>query len=125
MTSTVDKRPHQEHTIVNPQPPEYRNPKKPSRMTNQLRYLEKVVVKALWKHHFAWPFQQPVDAVKLNLPDYYQITKNPMDLGTIKKRLENKYYCKAMECVEDINTMFTNCYVYNRFLPILCPDSSS
>ncbi|XP_078416907.1 bromodomain-containing protein 3-like [Cetorhinus maximus] len=114
MTSTVDKRPHQEHTIVNPQPPEYRNPKKPSRMTNQLQYLEKVVVKALWKHHFAWPFQQPVDAVKLNLPDYYQITKNPMDLGTIKKRLENKYYCKAMECVEDINTMFTNCYVYNR-----------
>ncbi|GCC31257.1 hypothetical protein chiPu_0009714 [Chiloscyllium punctatum] len=46
--------------------------------------------------------------------DYYQITKNPMDLGTIKKRLENKYYCKAMECIEDINTMFTNCYVYNR-----------
>ncbi|XP_067894142.1 bromodomain-containing protein 3-like [Heterodontus francisci] len=114
MTSTVDKRPQQEHTIVNPQPPEYRNPKKYSRITNQLQYLQKVVVKALWKHHFAWPFQQPVDAVKLNLPDYYQIIKNPMDLGTIKKRLENKYYCKSMECIEDLNTMFTNCYVYNR-----------
>ncbi|XP_067845677.1 bromodomain testis-specific protein [Heptranchias perlo] len=114
MTSMVEKRPQQEHTIVNPHPPEYRNPKKPNRMTNQLQYLQKVVVKALWKHHFAWPFQQPVDAVKLNLPDYYRITKNPMDLGTIKKRLENKYYCKAMECIEDLNTMFTNCYVYNR-----------
>ncbi|XP_060685586.1 bromodomain testis-specific protein [Hemiscyllium ocellatum] len=114
MTSTGYKRSQQQNVIVNPQPPEYYNPKKPSRMTNQLQYLEKVVVKALWKHHFAWPFQQPVDAVKLNLPDYYQITKNPMDLGTIKKRLENKYYCKAMECIEDINTMFTNCYVYNR-----------
>ncbi|XP_043556019.1 bromodomain-containing protein 3-like [Chiloscyllium plagiosum] len=114
MTSTGYKRLQQQNVIVNPQPPEYYNPKKPSRMTNQLQYLEKVVVKALWKHHFAWPFQQPVDAVKLNLPDYYQITKNPMDLGTIKKRLENKYYCKAMECIEDINTMFTNCYVYNR-----------
>ncbi|XP_048458075.1 bromodomain-containing protein 3-like isoform X1 [Rhincodon typus] len=114
MTSTGDKRSQQKNVIVNPQPPEYRNPNKPSCMTNQLQYLEKVVVKALWKHHFAWPFQQPVDAVKLNLPDYYQITKNPMDLGTIKKRLENRYYCKAMECIEDINTMFTNCYVYNR-----------
>ncbi|XP_078075569.1 bromodomain-containing protein 2-like [Mustelus asterias] len=112
MTSTVDKRPP--HTIVNPQPPEYHNLKKPGRMTNQLQYLGRVVVKALWKHHFAWPFQQPVDAVKLNLPDYYQITKKPMDLGTIKKRLENKYYYKAVECIEDINTMFTNCYVYNR-----------
>lgn len=37
-----------------------------------------------------------------------------MDLNTIKKRLENNYYWKAMECVEDFNTMFTNCYLYNR-----------
>ncbi|XP_051869191.1 bromodomain-containing protein 3-like [Pristis pectinata] len=114
MTATEDKRTMHERTFVNPKPPEYCNPNKPSRMTNQLQYLQNVVVKALWKHHFAWPFQQPVDAVKLNLPDYYQITKKPMDLGTIKKRLENKYYCKAMECIEDLNTMFTNCYVYNR-----------
>ncbi|KAG7488247.1 hypothetical protein MATL_G00032380 [Megalops atlanticus] len=98
----------------NPPPPEYKNPKKPGRLTNQLQYLQKVVVKALWRHNFAWPFRQPVDAVRLNLPDYYMIIKTPMDLGTIKKRLENNYYWKAMECIEDFNTMFTNCYVYNR-----------
>lgn len=46
--------------------------------------------------------------------DYYTIVKNPMDLNTIRKRLENNYYWKAMECVEDFNRMFTNCYVYNR-----------
>lgn len=46
--------------------------------------------------------------------DYYTIIKKPMDLNTIKKRLENNYYWKAMECVEDFNTMFTNCYLYNR-----------
>ncbi|XP_067228981.1 bromodomain testis-specific protein isoform X4 [Chanodichthys erythropterus] len=98
----------------NPPPPEFKNPKKPGRLTNQLQYLEKVVIKFLWRHHFSWPFRQPVDAVRLNLPDYYAIIKNPMDLSTIKKRLENNYYWKAMECVEDFNTMFTNCYVYNR-----------
>ena len=38
------------------------------RMTNQLQYLQKTVLKALWKHQFAWPFYQPVDAQKLNLP---------------------------------------------------------
>ncbi|XP_061093734.1 bromodomain testis-specific protein isoform X3 [Conger conger] len=97
----------------NPPPPQYKNPKTPGRLTSQLQYLQKVVVKALWRHQFAWPFRQPVDAVRLNLPDYYKIIKKPMDLSTIKKRLENNYYWKAMECIEDFNTMFTNCYVYN------------
>uniref|UniRef100_A0A4W4DQV3 Bromodomain testis-specific protein-like n=1 Tax=Electrophorus electricus TaxID=8005 RepID=A0A4W4DQV3_ELEEL len=98
----------------NPPPPEYRNSKKPGRLTNQLQYLEKVVVRALWRHQFSWPFRQPVDSVQLNIPDYYTIIKNPMDLNTIKKRLENNYYWKSMECIGDFNTMFTNCYVYNR-----------
>ncbi|XP_019937035.2 bromodomain testis-specific protein isoform X2 [Paralichthys olivaceus] len=98
----------------NPPPPEVTNPKKPGRVTNQLQYLEKVVIKALWRHHFSWPFRQPVDAVALHLPDYYTIIKNPMDLGTIMKRLQNKYYCEAHECIKDFNSMFTNCYMYNR-----------
>uniref|UniRef100_A0A8C8BE24 Bromo domain-containing protein n=2 Tax=Strigidae TaxID=30459 RepID=A0A8C8BE24_9STRI len=99
---------------VNPPPPETSNPNKPKRQTNQLQYLLKVVLKTLWKHQFAWPFQQPVDAVKLNLPDYYKIIKTPMDMGTIKKRLENNYYWNAQECIQDFNTMFTNCYIYNK-----------
>ncbi|XP_029988102.1 bromodomain testis-specific protein isoform X6 [Sphaeramia orbicularis] len=98
----------------NPPPPEVINPKKPGRMTNQLQYLERVVVRTLWRHHFSWPFRQPVDAVALCIPDYYTIIANPMDLGTIKKRLQNKYYWKALECIQDFNTMFANCYMYNR-----------
>uniref|UniRef100_A0A8C2JB13 Bromodomain, testis-specific n=1 Tax=Cyprinus carpio TaxID=7962 RepID=A0A8C2JB13_CYPCA len=110
-----DVKPPQNLTMNgNPPPPEFKNPKMPGRLTNQLQYLEKVVIKSLWRHQFSWPFRQPVDAVRLNLPDYYTIIKNPMDLSTIKKRLENNYYWKAMECIEDFNTMFTNCYMYNR-----------
>lgn len=52
----------------NPIPPEFINLDRPKRQTNQLQFLLKVVVKALWKHQFAWPFHAPVDAVKLNLP---------------------------------------------------------
>lgn len=37
-----------------------------------------------------------------------------MDLNTIKKRLENNYYWNAKECIHDMNTMFSNCYVYNK-----------
>uniref|UniRef100_A0AAV2LIA0 Bromo domain-containing protein n=1 Tax=Knipowitschia caucasica TaxID=637954 RepID=A0AAV2LIA0_KNICA len=100
--------------LWNPPPPEICHPTRPKRQTNQLQYLLKVVLKTLWKHNFSWPFQAPVDAVQLNLPDYYKIIKTPMDMGTIKKRLENHYYWNAQECMHDFNTMFTNCYIYNK-----------
>uniref|UniRef100_H2LQA0 Bromodomain-containing protein 2 n=1 Tax=Oryzias latipes TaxID=8090 RepID=H2LQA0_ORYLA len=96
-----------------PQPP-VRDPSRHGRMTNQLQFLQKVVLKSLWRHHFAWPFHEPVDAAKLNLPDYHKIIKTPMDMGTIRKRLENNYYRSASECMQDFNAMFTNCYIYNK-----------
>ncbi|NXC16182.1 BRDT protein, partial [Corythaeola cristata] len=107
--------PSQRHsTITNPPPPEYINDKNSGCQTNQLQYLQRVVMKAIWRHKFSWPFHQPVDAVALNLPDYYSIIKKPMDLSTIKKRLEHNYYTKAVECIEDFKNMFFNCYIYNK-----------
>ncbi|XP_009578072.1 PREDICTED: bromodomain-containing protein 3-like [Fulmarus glacialis] len=100
--------------IINPPPPEYINNKNSGCQTNQLQYLQRVVMKAMWRHNFSWPFHQPVDAAALNLPDYYSIIKKPMDLSTIKKRLEHNYYTKAAECIEDFKTMFLNCYIYNK-----------
>ncbi|KAL1131413.1 hypothetical protein AAG570_011030 [Ranatra chinensis] len=96
------------------QPPFIPPPHRPGRLTNQLQYLQKTVFKAVWKHQYSWPLQQPVDANKLNLPDYHKVIKHPMDLGTIKKRLENNYYWCGKECIQDFNTMFNNCYVYNK-----------
>merc|ERR1719400_1440810 len=77
-------------------------------------YLKNTVMKAVSKHQFGWPFQTPVDTNKLNIPDYHKIIKHPMDFGTIKKRLDNNYYWSAKECIKDFNTVFTNCYVYNK-----------
>ncbi|KAJ3597732.1 hypothetical protein NHX12_001249, partial [Muraenolepis orangiensis] len=96
-----------------PHPP-VRDPSRPSRVTNQLQFLQKAMMKSLWRHQFAWPFHEPVDAYRLNLPDYHKIIKQPMDMGSIKKRLENNFYCSASECIQDFNTMFTNCYIYNK-----------
>ncbi|KAK7072786.1 Bromodomain-containing protein 4, partial [Halocaridina rubra] len=111
--------PPREEPVIDPvngivQPPFIPPPHRPGRVTNQLQYIQKQVMKTVYRHQFAWPFHQPVDAVKLNLPDYHKIIKHPMDLGTIKKRLENKYYWSSKECVQDFNNMFTNCYVYNK-----------
>ena len=98
-------------------PPTTPPPGKPGRNTNQLKYLKDIVMKAVWKHQFGWPFHTPVDTIKLNLPDYHKIIKHPMDFGCIKKRLENNYYWSAKECIKDFNTVFTNCYVYNKVSP--------
>ncbi|XP_063155942.1 bromodomain testis-specific protein [Candoia aspera] len=107
--------PSQQHmTIVNPPTPEYINAEGTGCLTNQLQYLQRVVMKAMWRHNFSWPFHQPVDAAGLKLPDYYTIVKKPMDLTTIQKRLEHKYYTCAAECIENFKTMFANCYLYNK-----------
>ncbi|XP_061502053.1 homeotic protein female sterile isoform X8 [Anopheles gambiae] len=116
---SMDEPPPRNEPVVEPvngivQPPVMPPPERPGRLTNQLHFLLRTVMKAVWKHQFSWPFQQPVDAKKLNLPDYHKIIKQPMDLGTIKKRLENNYYWTSKECIQDFNTMFTNCYVYNK-----------
>ncbi|XP_070493566.1 bromodomain-containing protein 2-like isoform X2 [Chironomus tepperi] len=119
MSEDREKTPPFIETIVEPvngilQPAVKPHPNRPGRGTNQLHFIHKTVMKAVWKHQFSWPFQQPVDTIKLNLPDYHKIIKKPMDLGTIKKRLENNYYWKAQECIDDFQTMFDNCYIYNK-----------
>ena len=91
-------------------PPKHR----PGRNTNQLNFLKNNVIKSLLKHQNAWPFLKPVDTIKLGLPDYFKIIKKPMDLQTVKKRLDNVYYYCAQECKDDVNQMFSNCYMYNK-----------
>jgi len=47
------------------------------------------ILKALKNHKHGWVFNEPVDPIKLGIPDYFQIIKHPMDLGTVKMMLEN------------------------------------
>ena len=95
-------------------PPTFPPMDRPGRMTNRLEYIRKKVLPAMFNHKDSWPFKTPVDAVKLNIPDYHTIVRNPMDLGTIKKRLMNRYYWNAQECQDDFKLMFGNCYLYNK-----------
>lgn len=37
-----------------------------------------------------------------------------MDMGTIKKNLESNVYTCAKEAIDDFQTMFNNCYTYNK-----------
>lgn len=82
--------------------------------TNQLEFIKKSVIPPLLKHKLGWPFAKPVDHKGLNLPDYPKIVRFPMDLGTIKQRLNLGYYRKAEGCLRDLFSMFHNCYVFNK-----------
>ena len=43
-----------------------------------------------------------------------------MDLGTIKRRMQNKYYWKADECTQDFKQTIANCKVFNiREVPVV------
>lgn len=95
-------------------PPCVPDESKPHRNTNQLQFILKTVLKAVLKHHHAWPFIHPVDSIKLKLPDYHSIIQHSMDLTTIKKRIENCYYYSAQEAIHDFWTLFQNCYTYNK-----------
>ncbi|XVF25561.1 hypothetical protein REPUB_Repub13aG0222600 [Reevesia pubescens] len=71
------------------------------------------VLKALMKHPAGWVFNQPVDPKALNIPDYFSIIKNPMDLGTIKSKLVKNAYFGIEEFVADIKLTFANAMLYN------------
>lgn len=59
---------------------------------------EKVATKILnqcWKVKGAFWFYEPVDPVKYGIMDYFDIIKKPMDLGTVKKKLNYNAYSSA------------------------------
>jgi len=72
------------------------------------------VLKGLQSHEYAWVFANPVDPVELNLADYFDIIRNPMDLGTIQKRIDNGLYHSVEEFAADVNLTFDNALLYNH-----------
>ncbi|KAH3805994.1 BRCA2-interacting transcriptional repressor EMSY-like isoform X5 [Dreissena polymorpha] len=56
-------------------------------------------------------FTQPVDPA--DAPDYYTIVQNPMDFGTIKRKLETGKYVDFDDFHADMLLVKENCYLYN------------
>jgi len=73
-------------------------------------YLE--LVKPKFAQDSTW-FRSPVDAVALGIPHYYDIIKRPMDLSTIKGKLDHQEYASSEEFAGDVRLMLNNCFVFN------------
>ena len=74
----------------------------------------KTLIRKIWKIVGAELFHEPVDPIRLNLPDYFDLIKEPMDLGTIKKKLYGNVYKDEESLVRDLKLVFENCKRYNE-----------
>ncbi|KAL8295782.1 hypothetical protein RB600_001320 [Gaeumannomyces tritici] len=84
-----------------------RQPRRGPHFNDMRRFLAEIQ-----NHKQAWPFLKPVN--KDEVPDYYNVIAQPMDLSTIEERLDqNEVYPTPKELVADIKLVIDNCRQYN------------
>ncbi|CAK7221409.1 Transcriptional activator spt7 [Sporothrix eucalyptigena] len=74
--------------------------------------LEKVLSELKAHTEYSTPFLQRVN--KREAPDYHLYVKQPMDLGTMTKKLKGLQFKSKAEFVADLNLVWDNCLKYNR-----------
>ncbi|KAB0386064.1 hypothetical protein FD755_001020 [Muntiacus reevesi] len=73
----------------------------------------------LYCHELSIEFQEPVPA---SIPNYYKIIKKPMDLSTVKKKLQKKHsqhYQIPDDFVADVRLIFKNCERFNEMMKVV------
>jgi transcriptional activator SPT7 len=73
---------------------------------------EKVLMELKAMTEYAQPFLQRVS--KREAPDYFNVIKNPMDIGTMIKKLKQLAYKSKKDFVDDLNLIWANCLRYNQ-----------
>ncbi|KAG1844929.1 hypothetical protein DFJ58DRAFT_907203 [Suillus subalutaceus] len=62
-------------------------------------------------NHDAEAFLKPV--AKSDVPDYYDVIANPMDLQSMLKKVKSKQYKSKREFADDLDLIWSNCFTYN------------
>ena len=73
----------------------------------------KKAVKRLMNQKNSFWFHHPVDPVALNLTNYYDIVKEPMDLGTVLQKVENGEYDGVDNFIREVRLVFDNAKIFN------------
>ncbi|KAK1354408.1 hypothetical protein POM88_047667 [Heracleum sosnowskyi] len=71
------------------------------------------ILEKLMNSKHGWVFNEPVDVVAFGLKDYYEVVKHPMDLGTVKSKLDKRVYKNPIDFRNDVRLTFNNALVYN------------
>ncbi|KAJ7597342.1 hypothetical protein C8J56DRAFT_316264 [Mycena floridula] len=75
----------------------------------------KEILKNLQKNPDANIFLRPVDPIRDSCPTYFDEIDNPMDLGTVGKKLAKNLYPTMAHFKHDIDLIFSNCRKFNPF----------
>ncbi|KAG1726945.1 Bromodomain-containing protein, partial [Suillus paluster] len=62
-------------------------------------------------NHDAEAFLKPV--AKSDVPDYFDVIANPMDLQSMLKKVKSKQYKSKREFADDLDLIWSNCFTYN------------
>lgn len=78
------------------------------------------VVDVVWNKKVSHIFREPVKPTATFAPDYFQIVKHPMDLGTVRNKLRNAEYLSVKEfevvrirclrCIDLFNCKAAKCH---------------
>ena len=71
------------------------------------------ITKELSKLPGATPFNEPIKPTAAEYSEYRRIVKNPQDLGTIAKKLENGEYSNVQAWEKDMNLIWSNAELFN------------
>lgn len=82
------------------------------------------ILEGIVKQKRATWFRVPVDPVKEGLQDYFTVIKSPMDLNTVKTRLQGGGYAEASEFAAHVRLTFNNAMTYNRAGTVVHEDAS-
>ncbi len=81
-------------------------------MTDGITAMIKIVSFLLTRQE-SMPFRTPVRWREMGLHDYPLKVPRPMDLGTVKRLLEENSYRTVTEIAEDVRRVWSNCMLYN------------
>lgn len=59
---------------------------------------------------------------KKEVPDYFDVIKRPMDLGTMGRKLKAMLYNNKREFMADLQRIYNNCFTYNTdpVMSVMC-----
>ncbi|KAF8566892.1 hypothetical protein P879_03835 [Paragonimus westermani] len=82
-----------------------------AQLFRRLRQVLRRVVAHLARHRRFAVFTRPVQVDEA--PDYYEVIKRPMDLGSVRDRIDARQYTNAEEFMKDIELIYHNALEYN------------
>ncbi|XP_074286006.1 transcription factor GTE7-like [Silene latifolia] len=99
----------QQHLTPPPAPPQ----QPPYAASQTVMKMCSTVLKKLSNQKAGSWFNTPVDVIGMGLHDYHTVIDRPMDLGTIRKKMDKGTYITPEEFAVDVRLTFNNALRYN------------